>query len=90
MGAKLHSATFAAVYANRCMKIKDLDYESKRVAKAKIRGNLARRILEQVYTALKKDRDFNDKIAFDSIQIDDFIRETISVQFKKQLAENVI
>ncbi len=86
MGAKLHSAAFAAIYANRNMKIKDLDPQSKKVAKAKIRGCLARRILESVAICLMKDRMFNDKIAFDSIQIDDFVRETIAVQFKRQLA----
>ena len=86
MGAKLHSVTFAAVYANKSMKIKDLDPGSKKIARAKIRGNLARRMLETIAVCLMKNRRFNDKIAFDSIQIDDFIRETIAVQFKKQLA----
>ena len=90
MGAKLHTATFAAVYANKCMKVKDLDPESKRVARRKLVSNLARRMLETIAVGLMKNRLFNDKIAFEAIQIDDFIRETISVQFKNQLAQSVV
>jgi transposase len=86
MGAKLHSPAFAAVYANKCMNVKDLDPYSKRVARAKVKGNLARRILEIVWINLKKDRLFDEEIAFRSIKIDDFVRETIAVQFKQQLA----
>lgn len=85
MGARLHTATFAAVYENKYLRIKDLDPENKRIAKAKIRGNLARRILETITVCLMKNRPFDDKIAFDAIQIDDFIRKLIAKQFKKQL-----
>jgi transposase len=89
MGTKLHSATYAAVYANKCLKIKDLDSESKRIAKKKIKGNLARRILETTMINLWKKRMFNEKKAFDSIEIEDFIRETISIQFKQKLAKSM-
>ena len=87
MGTKLHSATFAAVYANRKLKVKDLNPIDKRIANAKALANIARRILETVYTCNKKKRLFNDKIAFESLKIDDFIRETIAVQFKEQLSK---
>lgn len=90
MGAKLHCATFAAINANRNLKIKDIDPESKKVARAKIRSCLARRILEFAAIGLMKNRKFNDKIAFDAIEIDDFVRETIAVQFNKQLAKAVL
>lgn len=86
MGAKLHSATFAAINMQRNLRMKDLDPESKRIGKAKTMGCLARRIMETVAIGLMKNRMFNDKIAFESIQIDDFVRETIAAQFSKQLA----
>ncbi len=86
MGAKMHCPTFAAIYMNRSMKVKDLDPESRRVDRAKTRGCLARRILETIAMCLMKDRMFDDKIAFESIQIDDFVRETINTQFKGQMA----
>ena len=86
MGAKLHSATFAAVYANRNLKVKDMDPSIKKIAKAKLRSCLARRILETIAMCLMKDRSFDDKIAFESIELDDFVRETIGVQFQRQLA----
>lgn len=71
MGAKLHSVTFAAIYAQRNMKIKDLDPQSKKIARAKVRGCLARRMLETIALCLMKGRKFNDKIAFDAIELDD-------------------
>ena len=89
MGAKLHSPTFAAVYANKCLKIKDLDQQSKTIAKAGIRSNLVRRILEITATNLMKNRLFDEKIAFEAIDIDDFVRETIRTQFNKILNENI-
>ena len=87
MGAKLHSATFAAVYANRNLKAKDLNALDKRIAKAKALANIARRILETIYTCAKKKRLFNDLMAFDSLKLDDYVREIISVQFKQKLAK---
>lgn len=90
MGTKLHSATFSAVYANRKLKVKDLNPQDKKIANAKALANIARRILETIYTCEKKKRLFNDKIAFESLQLDDFVRETIAVQFKQQLAKAAI
>lgn len=89
MGTKLHSATFSAVYANRKLKVKDLNQQDKKIANAKALANIARRILEIIYTCEKKKRLFNDKIAFDALKLDDFVRETIAVQFKQQLAKAV-
>lgn len=86
MGAKLHNIVFAAVYANRVLKIKHLTGKSRRIENAKIIGCLARRILEAVAHCLMKRRVYNEKIAFDNIELDDFVRETISVQFKQSLA----
>jgi transposase len=86
MGTKLHSATFSAVYANRKLKVKDLNPQDKKIANAKALANIARRILETIFTCEKKKRLFNDKIAFDKLKLDDFVRETIAVQFKEQLA----
>lgn len=90
MGTKLHSATFSAVYANRKLKVKDLNLQDKKIANAKTLANIARRILETIYTCEKKKRLFNDKIAFESLKLDDFVRETIAVQFKQQLAKATI
>lgn len=90
MGAKLHAATFAAVYANRKLKLKDLPVLDKKIEKAKALANIARRILETVFICAKKDRLFNDKIAFDSLKLDEFVRETIAVQFKQQLAQAAV
>lgn len=90
MGTKLHSATFAAVYANRKLKLKDLPELDKKIGKAKALANIARRILETIFICAKKDRIFNDKIAFESLKIDEFIRETIAVQFKQQLAQAAV
>lgn len=90
MGTKLHSATFAAVYANRNLQTKDLSPLDRKVAKAKALANIARRILETVFVCAKKKRLFNDKIAFDSVKLDDFVRETIAVQFKLQLKEAAV
>lgn len=87
MGTKLHSATFAAVYANRNLQTKDLSPLDRKVAKAKALANIARRTLETVFVCAKKKRLFNDKIAFDSLKLDEFVRETIAVQFKQQLRE---
>jgi len=89
MGVKLHSATFAAVYTNKNLKVKDLDPHDKKIARKRALANIARRVLETVYTCAKKKRLFNDKIAFDSLQIDDYVREIIAVQFKQQLAKAV-
>lgn len=89
MGTKLHSATFSAVYANRKLKVKDLNSQDKKIANAKALANIARRILETIYTCEKKKRLFNDKIAFDALKLDDFVRETIAVQFKQQLAKAI-
>ncbi len=90
MGAKLHSATFAAVYANRNLQTKNLNPLDRKIAKAKALANIARRILETVFICAKKKRLFNDKIAFDSLNIDEFVRETIAVQFKQQLAQAAV
>lgn len=90
MGTKLHSATFAAVYANRKLKVKDLNPQDKKIANARALANIARRVLETIYTCEKKKRLFNDKIAFDSLQLDDYVRETIAVQFKQQLAKAAV
>lgn len=90
MGTKLHSATFAAVYANRKLILKDLPVLDKKIGKAKALANIARRILETVYICAKKKRLFNDKIAFDTLKLDDFVRETIAVQFKQQLAQAAV
>lgn len=90
MGTKLHSATFAAVYANRKLKLKDLPILEKKIGKAKALANIARRILETIFICAKKKRLFNDKIAFDSLQLDEFVRETIAVQFKQQLARAAV
>ncbi len=90
MGAQLHSATFAAVYANRNLQTKDMPLLDRKIAKAKALANIARRILETVYICAKKKRLFNDKIAFESLKLDEFIRETIAVQFKQQLAQAAV
>jgi len=89
MGAKLHSATFAALNANKKMKFKDLDLSTKLVASAKLKGNLARRILETCFINLKKDRLFDESIAFNSVLLDPFIRETFASQFARQFAKSV-
>ena len=86
----MHSATFAAVYANRKLKLKDLPVLDKQIGKAKALANIARRILETVYICARKDRLFNDKIAFDSLKLDEYVRETIAVQFKQQLAQAAV
>jgi len=90
MGAKLHSATFAAVYANRNLQSKDLSLMDRKIAKAKALANIARRILETVFICVKKKRLFNDQIAFESLKLDTFVRETIAVQFKQQLAQAAV
>lgn len=90
MGTKLHSATFAAVYANRKLKLKNLPILEKKIGNAKALANIARRILETVFICAKKNRLFNDKIAFDSLNLDEFVRETIAVQFKQQLAQATV
>jgi len=48
--------------------------------------NLNRRILETVYACLKKERTFNDKQAFESIEIDSFVRDVIASLFAQKLA----
>lgn len=90
MGAKLHSATFAAVYANRKLGLKELPVLDKKIGQAKALANIARRILETVFICAKKNRLFDDKIAFDSLKIDEYVREIIAVQFKQQFAQAVV
>jgi len=86
MGTRLHSITFAAVFNNRMNKLQGLNGEDCRIGKKKVMANLARRILETVYVCLKKNRIFDDKKAFQSIEIDSFIRDMISSSFAHKLA----
>ncbi len=86
MGARLHSPAFAAVFANRMNKLQDLGFDDKRIAKKKVMANLARRVLEAAYVCLKKDRRFNERTAFESLQLDDFIKELISSNFAQILS----
>ena len=83
MTAKLHTKTFAAWYANKMLKVKDVDDMQKKIYEAKYRGALARKVLDTVFLCIKKDREFNDDIAFENLELEDAIRELVKTQHKE-------
>lgn len=83
MMAKIHTKTFAAWYANKMLKVKDVDEQQKKVYKAKYRGALARRMLDTAFLCLKNNREFNDDIAFENLELADEIRELVKTQHKE-------
>jgi transposase len=86
MGVRLHSPAFAAVFMNRMNKFQGLNREALRIGKKKVMANLARRVLEAVFICLKKGRKFDEKVAFESINIDEFVRDIIASNFAQILA----
>ena len=83
MTAKLHTKTFAAWYANKMLKVREIDKQQKKEYRAKYKGALSRRMLDTLFLCLKYDRMFDDDIAFENLELMDEVRELIRIQNKK-------